>query len=67
MFVYSTHGLFTKGTKDILNTFDVVLTSNTHYKPKKSNGNVEIIDMAPLFGETIYRAQKGLSVSKLFD
>jgi ribose-phosphate pyrophosphokinase len=67
LLTYSTHGLYTKGTKDLLETFDVVMTSNTHYKQKKNNGNVEVVDMAPLFAEAIYRAQMGLSVSKLFD
>ena len=64
---YATHGLFTEGTKLILKNFDVVMTSNTHYIPKENDGNIEIIDMAPLFAEAIYRAQKGLSVSELFE
>jgi ribose-phosphate pyrophosphokinase len=64
---YVTHGLFTKGTDKILNAYDVVMTSNTHYKKKKNHGDIKIIDMAPTFAETIYRAQEGLSVSKLFD
>jgi len=65
--VYATHGLFTLGTKNILESFDNVMTSNTFYLPKEEDGNIEIIDMAPLFAEAIYRAQEGLSVSKLFD
>jgi ribose-phosphate pyrophosphokinase len=64
---YATHGLFTKGTEDILKAYDVVMTSNTHYKKKKNHGNIEIIDMAPTFAESIYRAHEGLSISKLFD
>lgn len=67
LLTYATHGLFTEGTKDILDTFDVVMTSNTYYKQKKSNGNIEVIDMAPTFAEAIYRAQKGLSISRLFE
>ncbi|MFH1503256.1 MAG: ribose-phosphate pyrophosphokinase [Candidatus Diapherotrites archaeon] len=67
LLVYATHGLFTKGTKEILENFDIVMTSNTHYKPSKNNGNIEIIDMTPIFAEAIYRAQEGLSISKLFD
>jgi ribose-phosphate pyrophosphokinase len=65
--VYASHGLFTKGTKDILQNFDIVMTSNTQYIPSELDGKIEIIDMAPLFAEAIYRAQKGLSISKLFD
>jgi ribose-phosphate pyrophosphokinase len=67
VFAYATHGLFTKGTKDILENFDAVMTSNTQYIPSEADGKIEIIDMAPLFAEAIYRAQKGLSISKLFD
>jgi ribose-phosphate pyrophosphokinase len=64
---YATHGLFTKGTEDILKSYDVVMTSNTHYSPKNGEGKVEIIDMTPTFAEAIYRAQEGLSISRLFD
>lgn len=61
---YATHGIFTKGTEQLKNKFDVVLTSNSHFR---EGNEIEIIDMAPLFAEAIYRAQKGLSISKLFD
>lgn len=61
---YATHGIFSKGTDDMARKFDVLMTSNTHYR---ESDLVEIIDLAPLFAEAIYRAQKGLSVSKLFD
>ncbi len=64
---YATHGLFTKGTEGLLKTYDSILTSNTHYKPKKGNGNIEVIDMSGSFAEAIYRAQKGQSISKMFD
>lgn len=68
LLTYGTHGLFTKGTEKILDTYDVVMTSNTFYKPKKNdNGKIEVIDMTPTFAESIYRAQEGLSVSKMFD
>ncbi len=64
LLAYSTHGIFTKGKKKLLDLFDVVMTSNTHYAKKDG---MEIIDMAPLFGDVIYRAQKGSSISRLFD
>lgn len=67
MAYYATHGLFTKGTKGILNAYDVVMISNTHYTPKEEDGDIKIIDMAPTFAEAIYRAHEGMSVSKLFD
>ncbi len=63
---YATHGLFTKGTQDIQKAYDLVMTSNTHYNQKQDNG-IEVIDMSPTFAEAIYRAQEGLSVSKLFE
>jgi len=64
---YATHGLFTKGTDEIIKSYDVVMTSNTHYKKKKNHGEIEVINVAPTFAEAIYRAQEGLSVSKLFE
>jgi len=67
LFSYATHGLFTKGTKSLLKSYDFILTSNTHYKGKSGNGNIEVIDMSGSFAEAIYRAQKGQSISKMFD
>lgn len=65
--VYATHGLFTVGTKCVLDNFDSVMTSNTYYKPKEGDGNVEVIDVTSSFAEAIYRAQKGFSISEMFD
>lgn len=61
---YGTHGIFSKGCDKMKEKFDVVMTSNTHYR---ESNFVEVIDLAPLFAEAIYRAQKGLSISRLFD
>ena len=61
---YATHGIFSKGTEQLLSHFDVVMTSNTHYREPDS---IEVIDLTSLFAEAIYRAQKGLSISRLFD
>ncbi|MEK6945845.1 MAG: ribose-phosphate pyrophosphokinase [Nanoarchaeota archaeon] len=61
---YGTHGIFTKGTTELKDHFDVVITSNTH--PQNLDG-VEVIDMSSIFAEAIYRAQFGLSISKLFE
>jgi ribose-phosphate pyrophosphokinase len=61
---YATHGIFSKGSDEITKKFDIVMTSNTHCGKSE---HVEVIDLAPLFAEAIYRAQKGLSISKLFD
>jgi ribose-phosphate pyrophosphokinase len=64
---YATHGLFTKGVDKIANAFDLVMTSNTYYKPKNHSDKIEVIDVTPSFAEAIYRAQKGFSISKMFD
>ena len=64
LFCYGTHGIFTEGTEMLLTYFDKIITSNTHYQ--EHNG-VEVVDISPLFAEAIYRAEKGLSISKLFE
>ena len=64
---YATHGLFTEGTNCLTKNFDSAMTSNTHYISKDGEENIEIIDMAPSFAEAIYRAQKGISISEMFD
>ncbi|MBU0959607.1 MAG: ribose-phosphate pyrophosphokinase [Nanoarchaeota archaeon] len=61
---YATHGIFTRGTLELCNCFDVVMTSNTY---KQEDPNIKVIDMTPIFAEAIYRAHLGLSISKLFD
>lgn len=67
LFCYATHALFTEGTEKLTQTFDVIMTSNTLYKKPEELQGVDIIDISPLFAEAIYRAQKGLSISMLFD
>lgn len=64
LFCYATHGIFSAGTEKISQSFDAVMTSNTHFI---NDSKIEVIDLAPLFAEAIYRAQKGLSISRLFD
>ncbi|MBI2056852.1 ribose-phosphate pyrophosphokinase, partial [Candidatus Pacearchaeota archaeon] len=64
LFCYGTHGIFTLGTEELFKHFNKIMTSNTHYIEDKK---VEVIDMSPLFAEAIYRAQKGLSISELFE
>lgn len=67
LFFYATHGLFTDGTEKLTEKFDLLMTSNTHYREEGELQGVKIIDTTPLFAEAIYRAQKGLSISELFD
>ncbi len=64
IFCYSTHGIFTRGTEELRKKFDILMTSNTYYQ---ENNGAEVIDISPTFAEAIYRAQKGLSISKLFE
>ncbi len=64
LMAYGTHGLFTKGTCELNNYLDHIFTSNTHNSP--SVPGVEVIDVSSLFAEAIYRAQKGSSISELF-
>lgn len=64
LFCYGTHGIFTMGTDALESHFKKIMTSNTHYQKFSS---VEVIDIAPIFAEAIYRAQKGLSISGLFE
>lgn len=63
LFTYATHGLFTKGTERICKLYKRVMTSNTIYQ---QNGEVEVLDVSPIFAEAIYRAQRGESISSLF-
>ena len=63
---YGTHGLLTNDADTKLpEVYDVVMVSNT--VPQTAKPGVELIDMSPVFAEAIYRAQKGLSISKLFE
>jgi ribose-phosphate pyrophosphokinase len=64
LYCYGTHGFFTGGTEELHKYFDIIMTSNTNYKEEN---DVKVIDMSPLFAEAIYRAQKGESISELFE
>ncbi|MEM1535545.1 MAG: ribose-phosphate diphosphokinase [Candidatus Pacearchaeota archaeon] len=64
IWAYATHGLFTEGTRAVTRKLDKVLVSDTIYN--KRSRKLEIISLAELFGEAIYRAIKGESISELF-
>jgi ribose-phosphate pyrophosphokinase len=64
IFCYGTHGIFTLGHEMLCNKFQRVMTSNTHYQ---LGNHVEVIDVSKDFAEAIYRAQKGLSISELYN
>jgi len=65
---YGTHAFFTENADIKLSkVYDSVMISNTiPYSPKEES-KVEIVDVSGTFAEAIYRAQKGLSISKLFE
>jgi len=65
--IYATHALFTKGTKEGFDDFSSIMVGNTHYFSNEPHEKIEVIDITPIFAEAIYRAQKGLSISELFD
>lgn len=65
LYCYSTHGIFTKGVEELSKHFNRIMVSNTHNK--NNYPNVEMIDVSPVFAEAIYRAQKGISISSLFE
>ena len=63
IFAYCTHGLFTEGLKNLSKSLDKIIVSNTHHQTLEG---VDVVDVSPLFGEAIFRAQKGHSISDLF-
>ncbi len=68
LFCYGTHGIFTKGTEEICEKFDIVMTSNTHsLEPSLEDKKIEVVDVSPIFAEAIYRVQTGNSISELFE
>ena len=62
VYTYAAHGLFTKGAK--LEGIEKIFTSDTVYRGNEKN--VEVISMAGLFSEVIYRINEGNSISELF-
>jgi len=64
IFCYATHGLFTEGTLDLKSKFDNIFTSNTHHNEDET---INVVDMSPLFAESIYRTQMDKSISELFE
>jgi ribose-phosphate pyrophosphokinase len=61
---YATHGWFSEGEKVVTDCFDRVIVSNTHNK--KYGEKIEVMDVAPIFAEAIYRSQVGESISELW-
>jgi len=62
----TTHGLFSKGTKDLEKSQleKLIVTDSI---PQNRNGKIEVVSLINLFSEAIYRISHGKSVSELFD
>lgn len=66
--VYATHGLFTKGTQELVKNLEFIVVSNTlSQAQRKEDSKISVIDVAPLFAEAIYRINEGNPLSKLFE
>jgi len=65
IYAYCTHALFTEGVEKITNEVDLMLVSDTLLVPKHEK--IEVVSLADLFAEAIYRIEKGLSLSELFE
>jgi len=69
VYAYATHFVGSGNYMENLKGLDRVLTTDTFYQPIKAIGDIEkieVISVAPLFAEAIYRARKGESISELF-
>jgi ribose-phosphate pyrophosphokinase len=64
VYAYCTHGLFTKGHKQVTDCFDRFFIGDTIKQP--DDINADIISFIPLFAEAIYRISEGYSLSELF-
>jgi len=64
VYAYATHGLFTKGHKEVTDCFDKLFIADTIKQQPVINA--EIISFIPLFAEAIYRISEGESLSELF-
>lgn len=70
IYVACTHGLFTGKAKQTLERpeiREIISTNTVPYDPERGPGNVQIVDVAPLFGEAIRRLRANESISALFD
>jgi len=68
VYCYATHALFTEGYDKVVRSFDKLFIGNTFRQPKLDrHKKVEVISFTELFGEAIYRINKNLSLSELFE
>lgn len=65
VYVYCTHGLFSKGREEISRAVDRVFVTNSI--PQLVHEKIEVIPLENLFAEAIYRTNEGSSLSQLFE
>ncbi len=67
---YLTHGLFTKGLRNVTDHFNRFYIGDTRPLPLKPGeeipSNIRIVKFAPLFAKAIYRTAEGMSLSELY-
>lgn len=68
VWLYGTHGLFTKGYKELAECCDKLLVGDTiPQRPEFfTYKHFEVVSFAELIGEAVYRINKGRSVSDLY-
>jgi len=75
IYIYGTHGFFTKGYDNLLGRVDKVFIGDTIMQPYQSekglpkivDEKLEVISFAPIIAEAIYATAIGGSLSSLFD
>lgn len=65
VYVYCTHGIFSKGREDVGKAVDRVFVTNSIFQVPHEK--IEIIPLEELFAEAIYRNNEGQSLSQLFE
>jgi ribose-phosphate pyrophosphokinase len=65
VYVYCTHGLFSKGKDELGKYIDKIFVTNSI--PQTPHEKLEIVPLEGLFAEAIYRTNEGLSLSQLFE
>ena len=66
VYAYAAHFVGSGNYMENLKGLDKVMTTDTFYQPANNDGKIEVISVAPLFAEAIYRARNGESISELF-
>lgn len=70
IYVACTHGLFIGNARENLvrpEIRKIIVTDTVPIPPERALDNVEVVSVAPLFGEAIVRLRENRSISSLFD